>query len=53
VLVEDGLADPGAVGDLVHRRGVVPAGDEDLPGCIKQLAAARKPGQARPARPGG
>src|SRR5262249_31895064 len=46
VLVEDGFADPGAIGDLVHRRRVVAAGDEDLPGCVKQLAAARQPGQA-------
>ncbi|GAB2492984.1 hypothetical protein GCM10026982_17110 [Nocardiopsis aegyptia] len=46
VLVQDGLADPGAVGDLVHRGRVVTAGDEDLLSCGQELAAAPDPGQA-------
>ena len=43
VLVEDRLADPGPLRDLVHRRRVVAAGDEDLHGRVEQLAAAGKP----------
>jgi hypothetical protein len=30
VLVEHGLADPGALGDVVHGRGVVTLGNEHL-----------------------
>jgi hypothetical protein len=29
VLVEHGFGDPGALGDVVHRGGVVSLGDED------------------------
>jgi len=32
VLVQHGLADPGPLGDLVHRRRVVALRDEDFPG---------------------
>ena len=32
VLIQNGFADAGAVGDLVHARGVVAAVDEDLAG---------------------
>ena len=46
VLVEHGLADPGAVGDVVHRRGVEALGDEDVLGGAQQLQAARTPRQA-------
>ena len=41
VLVEDRLADPGPLGDLVHRRRVIATGDENLHGRVEQLAAAR------------
>jgi hypothetical protein len=50
VLVKDRLADPGTFGDLVHRRRVIAARDEDLKGGIEQLAAAGEPGQAVTAR---
>ena len=40
VLVEHRLGDPGALGDVVHRRGVVALGDEDLEGRLEQLGAA-------------
>jgi len=30
MLVEDGLADAGAFGDLIHRGGVIPLGYEHL-----------------------
>jgi hypothetical protein len=37
VLVEDRFADPGPFRDLIHRRGVVAAGDENLHGRVEQL----------------
>ncbi len=40
VLVEHGFADPGAVGDLVHRRRVVAVLDEHLLRSTQQLSAA-------------
>ena len=46
VLVEHRLGDPRALGDVVHRRGVVALGDEDLEGRLEQLDApllARQP----------
>src|SRR5262249_45224702 len=36
VLVQDRLADPGLVRDLVHRRRVIPPGDENLPGAAQE-----------------
>ena len=46
VLVEHRLADSGPFRDLVHRRGVVAAGDEDLYGRVQQLPPAGEPRQA-------
>ena len=49
VLVEHRLADPGPVGDLVHRGGVVALGDEHLLRGGQQLQpalSARQPGPA-------
>ena len=48
VLVEHGLADAGALGDVVHRRRVVAVGDEQLVGCTEQLLAPGGPGQPGP-----
>ena len=47
VLVEHRLAHAGAVRDLVHPRGVEPAGDEDVPSGREQLGAPGRPGQPR------
>jgi hypothetical protein len=49
VLVEHGLGDTGAFGDVVHRGRVVALGDEDLLGRREQLLTACRPGQ--PGRP--
>ena len=46
VLVEDRLAHPRSLGDVVHRRGVIALGDEDLASGTQHLCAAllaRKP----------
>jgi hypothetical protein len=43
VLVKDWFADACPLSDLVHRRGVVAARDEDLHGRVEQLPAAGKP----------
>src|ERR1700743_1235964 len=43
VLVEDRLADAGPFRDLIHRRGVVAARDEYLPGRVEQLPTASEP----------
>jgi hypothetical protein len=40
VLVEHGLRHPSALGDVVHRGGVVALGDEDLEGRLEQLDAS-------------
>jgi hypothetical protein len=40
VLVQHRLAHAGAVGDLVHRGGVITLGDEDLAGGAEKLASA-------------
>lgn len=50
VLVEDRLAHPCSLGDVVHRCGVVALGDEDFPSGTQHLSAAflaRESGQAR------
>src|SRR3569833_1731734 len=50
VLVEHWFADAGALGDLVHRGGVVALGDEHLLGRAEQLTTAchpREPGASR------
>ena len=50
VLVEHRLGDPGPLGDVVHRGGVVALGDEHLEGGLEQLGAAlpaRQPAAAR------
>ena len=47
VLVEHRLADPGAVGDLVHGRGVEALRHEDLLRRLEQLEAPRAPREAR------
>ena len=50
VLVEHRLGDPGPLGDVVHRRGVVALGDEHLERGVEQLGAAlaaRQPAAAR------
>src|SRR6266851_1412901 len=52
MLVQHGLADASPLGDLVHRRGVVPLRDEDLLGRPKQLPAPGLPRQPRAGRPG-
>ncbi len=44
MLVQDGLAHAGALGDLVHAGGVVAAADEDLAGGREQLKTPRVPG---------
>ena len=51
VLVEHRLADPGGVGDVVHRRRVVALGDEDLLGRAEQLLAPGRAGQPGAAGP--
>lgn len=45
VLVENGLADSRALRDVVHRRGVVALGDEDLLRGAQQLIASGTAGQ--------
>lgn len=47
MLVEHRLADPGAVGDLVHTGGVVAPRDEHLAGRLEQLRASLVPRHAR------
>ena len=50
VLVEHRLGDPGPLGDVVHRGGVVALGDEHLERGLEQLGAAlaaRQPAAAR------
>ena len=46
VLVEHRLADAGALGDVVHRGGVVALGDEDLLGGAQELVASGSARQA-------
>ena len=50
VLVEHGLGDAGAVGDVVHGGSVEALGDEDLEGRLEQLGAAF--GARQPPAPG-
>ena len=50
VLVEHRLGDAGALGDVVHRRGVVALGDEDLERGVEQLGAALAAGHPAAAR---
>ena len=49
VLVEGRLGHPRVVGDLVHARGVVATGNEDVPGRVEEFAASLLAGLA----PGG
>ena len=49
VLVENRFRHPGPVGDLVHGRGVVAAGDEDGLGGLEQLGTALRARQPRAA----
>ena len=49
VLVEHRLGDAGALGDVVHRGGVVALGDEHLEGGLEQLGPAASRG-IRPPR---
>ena len=50
VLVQHWLGDPGPLGDVVHRGGVVALRDEDLLRRLEQLLAPGRPRQAhRPA----
>ena len=53
VLVEHRLGDPGPLGDVVHRGGVVALRDEDLESGLEQLGAPLAAGQpaARVAAP--
>ncbi len=46
MLVQNGFADAGAIGDLVHACGVVTAVDEHLAGSDQQLSAPLVPGGA-------
>ncbi|GAA3046398.1 hypothetical protein GCM10020000_27860 [Streptomyces olivoverticillatus] len=50
VLVEHRLADAGALGDVVHRRRVVPLRHEDLLGRAQELIASGSARQARASR---
>jgi hypothetical protein len=52
VLVEDRFADAGALGDVVHRRGMETLGHEDVLRGTEELTPARTPRQAR-GTPGG
>ena len=52
VLVQHGLGDAGGVGDVVHRRVVVPGAGEHVEGDVEQLLAAGGGGQARRHRAG-
>ena len=45
VLVQHWLGHPGAFGDVVHGRGVVPLGDENFLGGREQLLTAGRAGQ--------
>ena len=51
VLVEHRLGDPGALGDVVHRGGVVALRDEHLEGSRQQLRPPLAAGEAYAARP--
>ena len=48
MLLQDGFADPGAVGDVIHGSAVVNLGDEDLLGRPEQLLAADRSRQPVP-----
>ena len=50
VLVEHGLADAGPLGDVVHRRGVVPLSDENFLGGSQQLVPSCAAWQSRSPR---
>jgi len=48
MLVQNWLADPGAVGDVVHGGGVVPLHDEHLAGSDEQLCRRSSRGSRGP-----
>ncbi|GHI87550.1 hypothetical protein Sxan_49140 [Streptomyces xanthophaeus] len=50
VLVEHRLADPGALGDVVHRGSVVPLRDEDLLSRAQELVPSGSARQSRAPR---